>query len=142
MPLRWHEKTGKDSPVRAFGGGRPPLQCVIGIMDLKLKPFDFNQAVARAGLRPDGTPLVGKAEAPAAVGGGNFRSAMAEALQDVSRNQLEAQRMQREVALDNPTVSLEETMVAMQKAQLGFQATLQVRNRLVSAYTEIMNMQV
>ena len=33
-------------------------------------------------------------------------------------------------------------MVAMQKAQLGFQATLQVRNRLVQAYTEIMNMQV
>ncbi|EGJ11374.1 MULTISPECIES: flagellar hook-basal body complex protein FliE [Rubrivivax] len=109
-------------------------------MELKLKPFDFNQAVARAGLRPDGTPLVGKTEAPAQ--GGSFRSAMAEALQDASRNQLEAQRLQREVALDNPTVSLEETMVAMQKAQLGFQATVQVRNRLVSAYTEIMNMQV
>ncbi|NHK99920.1 flagellar hook-basal body complex protein FliE [Rubrivivax benzoatilyticus] len=96
--------------------------------------------MARAGLRPDGTPLVGKTEAPAQ--GGSFRSAMAEALQDASRNQLEAQRLQREVALDNPTVSLEETMVAMQKAQLGFQATVQVRNRLVSAYTEIMNMQV
>ena len=33
-------------------------------------------------------------------------------------------------------------MVAMQKAQIGFQATLQVRNRLVQAYSEIMNMQV
>ena len=54
----------------------------------------------------------------------------------------EASRLQREVQLDNPTVSLEETMVAMQKAQIGFQATLQVRNRLVSAYSEIMNMQV
>ena len=32
--------------------------------------------------------------------------------------------------------------MAMQKAQIGFQATLQVRNRLVSAYTDIMNMQV
>jgi flagellar hook-basal body complex protein FliE len=32
-------------------------------MDLKLKPFDFNQAVARAGLRPDGQPL-GKAARP------------------------------------------------------------------------------
>ena len=28
--------------------------------------------------------------------------------------------MQREVSLDNPTVSLEQTMVAMQKAQIGF----------------------
>ncbi len=107
-------------------------------MELKLKPFDFNQAVARAGLRPDGQPLV----KPAAVDGGGFRSAMADALKGVSQSQLEAQRLQREVSLDNPTVSLEETMIAMQKSQIGFQATLQVRNRLVSAYTEIMNMQV
>ena len=40
------------------------------------------------------------------------------------------------------TVSLEDTMVAMQKAQVGFQAAVTVRNRLVSAYTDIMNMQV
>jgi flagellar hook-basal body complex protein FliE len=44
--------------------------------------------------------------------------------------------------MDNPTVSLEQTMVAMQKAQIGFQATLQVRNKLVQAYSEIMQMQV
>ena len=56
--------------------------------------------------------------------------------------QHESERLQREVQLDNPGVSLEETMVAMQKAQIGFQAALQVRNRLVQAYTDIMNMQV
>jgi flagellar hook-basal body complex protein FliE len=50
--------------------------------------------------------------------------------------------MQREFSLDNPTVSLEGTMVAMQKSQIGFQAAVQVRNRLLSAYTDIMNMQV
>jgi flagellar hook-basal body complex protein FliE len=33
-------------------------------------------------------------------------------------------------------------MVAMQKSQIGFQATLQVRNRLVQAYSDIMNMSV
>ena len=113
-------------------------------MKLELKPFDFNQAVARAGLRPDGTPL---ATRQAVVGdvegtGGNFRTAMADALQNVSRDQLEAQRLQREFSLDNPTVSLEGTMVAMQKSQIGFQAAVQVRNRLLSAYTDIMNMQV
>jgi len=69
-------------------------------------------------------------------------NAIDQALKTVSRSQMEATRMQREVQLDNPTVSLEETMVAMQKAQLGFQATLQVRNRLVQAYSDIMNMQV
>jgi flagellar hook-basal body complex protein FliE len=52
------------------------------------------------------------------------------------------QRLQRELQLDNPSVSLEETMVAMQKSQIGFQAALSVRNRLVQAYSEIMNMHV
>ncbi|SEL45892.1 flagellar hook-basal body complex protein FliE [Roseateles sp. YR242] len=105
-------------------------------MDLKLQPFNFANAVARAGLTPQGQPVAKPAS------GANFADAMSSALKSVSTQQNEASRLQREVQLDNPTVSLEETMVAMQKAQIGFQATLQVRNRLVSAYSEIMNMQV
>lgn len=108
-------------------------------MDVKLKPFDFAQAVARAGLRADGTPLRPQ---PAAAEGTSFRTAMTQALDTVSKQQLEAGRLQREVQLDNPTVSLEETMVAMTRANLGFSAAVQVRNRLVQAYTDIMNMQV
>lgn len=106
--------------------------------DLRIKPFDFQAAVARAGLRPDGTP---RTEGASGAQGG-FRTAMADALKDVSKTQMEAGRLQRELTLDNPNVSVEETMVAMQKAQIGFQATVQVRNRLVQAYTDIMNMQV
>jgi flagellar hook-basal body complex protein FliE len=109
-------------------------------MDLKLKPFDFAQAAARAGLRTDGQPLRPPTVAPSE--GGNFRTAMTQALDAVSRQQLESSRLQREVQMDNPTVSLEETMVAMTKSNLGFTAAVQVRNRLVQAYTEIMNMQV
>lgn len=109
--------------------------------DMRLKPFDFQAAVARAGLRPDGMPVAGGAAGVQGAQGG-FRAAMASALNQVSQSQLEASRMQREVTLGNPAVSLEETMVSMQKAQIGFQATLQVRNRLVQAYSEIMNMQV
>jgi flagellar hook-basal body complex protein FliE len=109
-------------------------------MDIvKLKPFDFAQAVAKAGMRPDVSPL-GKSDNKTA--GPSFASAIDQALKTVSRGQMEATRMQRELQLGNPTVSLEETMVAMQKAQIGFQATLQVRNRLVQAYSDIMNMQV
>ena len=58
------------------------------------------------------------------------------------QTQNESARLQREVQMENPNVSLEETMVAIQKAQIGFQATLHVRNRMVQAYTDIMNMQV
>ncbi|MCO5978425.1 flagellar hook-basal body complex protein FliE [Ideonella oryzae] len=107
-------------------------------MDLKLKPFDFNQAVAKAGLAPDGTPLA----RTRATQKGDFQTAMASALQQVSDAQNETSRLQRELQLDNPSVSLEDTMVAMQKSQIGFQATISVRNRMVQAYTDIMNMQV
>ena len=51
-------------------------------------------------------------------------------------------RLQQAMQLEDPTVTLEQTMVAIQKAQIGFQATLHVRNRMVQAYTDIMNMQV
>ncbi len=107
-------------------------------MNVTLKPFDFAQAAARAGLQPNGQPL----GAAKAVKGAGFQDALAQALGDVSRSQNEAGRLQRELSLGNPTVSLEETMVAMQKAQIGFQAVLTVRNRLVQAYTDVMNMPV
>lgn len=112
-------------------------------MDMKLRPFDFAQAAARAGLAVNGQPLsVKPAATTGATTGASFGDAMTQALKNVSAQQNESARLQREVQLDNPTVSLEETMVSMQKAQIGFQATLQVRNRLVQAYTEIMSMQV
>jgi flagellar hook-basal body complex protein FliE len=71
-----------------------------------------------------------------------FAGALKSALGSVSAAQNESTRLQQEVQLENPKVSLEETMVAIQKAQIGFQATLHVRNRMVQAYTDIMNMQV
>jgi len=82
--------------------------------------------------------------ASGAVGGvgTGFADNFKTALKEVSKAQNEASRLQTQVQLGNPNVSLEETMLAMQKAQIGFQATLHVRNRMVQAYTDIMNMSV
>jgi flagellar hook-basal body complex protein FliE len=114
-------------------------------MKLELKPFDFAQAAARAGLRTDGHPLgsVGGATKPAATETNpSFQVAISQALRAVSDAQNTSEAMQHELQLDNPEVSLEQTMISMQKAQLGFSAALSVRNRLVQAYSDIMNMQV
>jgi len=107
-------------------------------MNVTLKPFDFAQAVARAGLATNGQPL----QNSKAVEGAGFQQALTQALGAVSKSQNEAVALQREVQLDNPSVSIEQTMVAMQKAQIGFSAALQVRNKMVQAYTDIMSMQV
>ena len=105
-------------------------------MDLKLNPVSM-PPIGRAGaaLRPTGgTSTQGI--------GGNMAGAFKQALESVSAMQNESTRLQQEVQMENPKVSLEETMVAIQKAQIGFTATLHVRNRMVQAYTDIMNMQV
>lgn len=100
-------------------------------------------------IRPVNTALavVGAVKAQAlnkspAVSGSGFQDAMLKALQQTSDLQKESGRLSREFSLDNPTVSLEETMVAGAKSSIAFQATLQVRNRFVQAYSEIMNMQI
>jgi len=106
-------------------------------MNLRLSPTTMPLTV-RPGVLSGQTGQAGRA-----VGmGGGFSDALKGALGSVSAAQNDATRLQREVQLENPNVSLEETMVAIQKAQIGFQATLHVRNRMVQAYTDIMNMQV
>ena len=73
---------------------------------------------------------------------GSFTGAMDNALRAVSATQEEASRMAEAFQMNPAGVSLEQTMVASQKSQIAFQSALHVRNRLVSAYSDIMNMQV
>jgi len=84
----------------------------------------------------------GAPAASATPAGVSFAAALGDALKTVSQAQVQSSELQRRFQAGVDGVSLEETMVAMQKAQIGFQAALTVRNRLVSAYTDIMNMQV
>jgi len=72
----------------------------------------------------------------------SFSDALKASLQNVSNAQVQADDMGKKFAAGDDSVSLSDTMIAMQKASISFQATVQVRNKLVSAYHEIMNMQV
>ncbi len=105
-------------------------------MDLRIP--SPTSAPAAASLAPRALA----AAAPQAAPDAGFGTALKSALHSVSAAQNHSSDLQREVQMENPAVSLEETMVAIQKAQIGFQATLHVRNRMVQAYTDIMNMQV
>ena len=72
----------------------------------------------------------------------SFVGALDQALRSVSAAQSEAGALADAFQADPSSVSLEQTMVAMQKSQIGFQSALHVRNRMVAAYSDIMNMQV
>jgi flagellar hook-basal body complex protein FliE len=107
-------------------------------MDVKLTPAMVS--TLQQALRT-GVPAVGGG--PEAAGGGaSFATALGDALKSVSQSQQASGELQKRFQSGVDGVSLEETMIAMQKAQIGFQAAVTVRNRLVSAYTDVMNMQV
>jgi flagellar hook-basal body complex protein FliE len=72
----------------------------------------------------------------------SFSDALKAQLDNVSKAQVQADQMGERFAAGDDKVSLSDTMIAMQKASISFQATVQVRNKLVSAYHDIMNMQV
>lgn len=76
------------------------------------------------------------------AGGTDFISSLDSALKAVSTQQNASSELQRQFSMENPSVSLEETMIAMNKSQISFSAAVQVRNRLVQAYEQIMNMPV
>ncbi len=93
-------------------------------------------AAAQRGVLPTSAPV-----APAS-GAGSFTGALDQALKSVSAAQNHAAGMAEAFQVDPAGTSLEQTMVAAQKSQIAFQSALHVRNRLVSAYSDIMNMQV
>ena len=83
-----------------------------------------------------------RAAAPEAAGAGGFGAALTRALEQVDGAQQAAGAHARRFQLGDSAASLEETMISMQKANISFQALVQVRNRVVSAYHDIMNMPV
>jgi flagellar hook-basal body complex protein FliE len=79
---------------------------------------------------------------PAAPGGGDFVRALGEALEKADAAQGHADRLARAYQAGDENVTLESSMVALQEANVSLQFAVQVRNRLVSAYHDIMNMPV
>jgi flagellar hook-basal body complex protein FliE len=72
---------------------------------------------------------------------GAFGKTMGDAMQAVNAQQSKAAGLSAAYERGD-TNDIVQVMVERQKASLGFEATLQVRNKLLSAYRDIMNMPV
>ena len=77
-----------------------------------------------------------------AAGQSDFSDILKQSVEKVNDAQMDSKKLQEAFQMGDPNVQVSEVMVAMQKSNVSFQAMLQVRNKLVSAYQEIMNMQV
>lgn len=85
-----------------------------------------------------GKPASQSAEA----GGVDFSKVLQSTLEQVNQAQQSAKTMTEDFASGQSNVNLQDVMVNLQKANLSFQQMVQVRNKLVTAYNDIMNMQV
>jgi flagellar hook-basal body complex protein FliE len=81
-------------------------------------------------------------EMGADVAKADFGQLLKNSINEVNETQQTAKGMSAAFEAGDKNVNLSEVMVAIQKANVSFQAMTQVRNNLVSAYKEIMNMQV
>ncbi len=73
---------------------------------------------------------------------GSFAELLGDSIDAVSQTQQRAADLAREFELDAANVELADVMISLQKADISFKAMTEVRNQLVSAYQEIMNMPV
>lgn len=95
----------------------------------------------KAVLSPGPGKIGGKGTADQADGGKSFADTLAESLNKVNDLQKDA-----DVAIENlaagKTQNIHETMMAVNKADMAFKMTMQVRNKIVEAYQEVLRMQV
>lgn len=72
----------------------------------------------------------------------DFSDVLKSTLEQVNQVQSTSLELQKQFELGEEGVNIQDVMVSMQKASLSFQTMVQARNKLVSAYQEIMNTQV
>ena len=75
-------------------------------------------------------------------GGLKFADMMQQAIDQVNQSQLNAAELGKALEMGDPDVDLAEVMIAMQKSSVSFQALTEVRNKLLTAYQDVMNMPV
>ena len=91
-------------------------------------------AQAKAGTQPG--------QVQQTSGPGEFANILRQGIDQVNQTQLRADELSDAFQRGTPGVELSQVMLESSKANVAFRAVVEVRNRLVSAYQEIMNMQM
>jgi flagellar hook-basal body complex protein FliE len=107
------------------------------MIELEINKVLGQMRALSAELQPQ-APLA--AQGPAATE--SFSDLLRQSIDKVNEQQGVAQNLLTRFESGAPDVSIAEVMVSMQKASLSFQAMNEVRNRLVEAYQQVMNMPI
>lgn len=115
-------------------GGVGGAMSVDRVMQLRAQILERNQALSRASATETSAPA-------GATKPTSFADTLQDALKDVNSTQTRASALSESYERGE-TVDIAKVMLARQQASVGFEATLQVRNKLLSAYKDIMSMPV
>ena len=105
------------------------------VMALRAQILERNAALSKANATGAAAPTGGSAEPQ------GFASTFEKALESVNDAQGRASALSEQYER-GATVDIAKVMLARQEASVGFEATLQVRNKLLAAYKDIMSMPV
>ncbi len=76
------------------------------------------------------------------TGSKSFAGLMQNAIDQVNQSQMQAKELGQALERGDKNVDLAEVMIAVQKSRVSFQALTEVRNKLLTAYQDVMNMPV
>ena len=99
-------------------------QLLVQMRAMSDKASNINQTAVTKGNSPD------------------FSDMFKNAVNQVNETQQSAGALSKQFEMGNPDIDVTDVMINLQKASVSFQAMTQVRNKLVGAYQEIMNMSV
>lgn len=109
-------------------------------MDIKANSLYLEMQSMAAGAKLDIAPMQGAVELnPSSK---NFSEMLGQALNTVNEMQLDSKNQQQAFDMGDKSISLADVMVAKEKSGIAFEATVQVRNKVLEAYKQIMNMPV
>ena len=104
--------------------------------------IDVNQIMVQMRAMAAAAQGTNAAQPGVAAQGADFASLLKNSVDQVNATKQQATGLAEAFAKGDPNTDLTEVMVAMQKASLSFAAMTQVRNKLVEAYKDVMNMPV
>lgn len=104
--------------------------------------IDPNQLLAQLRIMAAQAQSKSPAVEAVTVNGADFASLFKTAIDKVNDMQQQAGNLAQAFEAGDPKVELNEVMVGLQKSSLAFQAMTQVRNKLVTAYQEVMSMPI
>ena len=104
--------------------------------------IDINQLLSQMRTMAAAAQANNAARTPEEPDKPGFADLLKQSVQEVNDSKVRASELSEAFVRQDPDVDLAEVMVALQKASLSFQAMTEVRNKLVQAYQEIMNLRM